>query len=108
MSEDDPRWTSAAQDFAELLAAIILTVSPSRILIGGGVGLGHRGLLELARPALLERLAGYLPGVDAATVQTLVEHAGLGGDAGPLGAIALGHLALESGASTRDSRGNLQ
>jgi fructokinase len=87
---------------------IILAISPSKILIGGGVGLGHRGLLNRARPALLERLAGYLPGVNAASVGTLVEHAGLGSDAGPLGAIALGHLALDGVASVRDSRDTVQ
>lgn len=104
LSDDDPRWGPAALDLAELLAAIVLGFSPSKILIGGGVGLGHRGLLNRARPALLDRLAGYLPGVNAASVKSLIEHASLGSEAGPLGAIALAHLALDGSASFQNSK----
>jgi len=94
VSDSDPRWATVASDLAELLAALALSYSPGRILIGGGVGLSRPQLLDLVRPVLVERLAGYLPGVTHATVRTLVGLAGLGANAGPLGAIALGHLAL--------------
>lgn len=95
VGDDDPRWATVASDLAELLAAISLSFSPSKILIGGGVGLGRRALLDRARPMLVDRLAGYLPGVTDASANALVGLAGLGADAGPLGAIAFGQRALQ-------------
>lgn len=100
VGDDDPRWATVASDLTELLAAIALSFSPSKILIGGGVGLGHRALLDRARPMLVDRLAGYLPGVTDASATALVDLADLGHDAGPLGAIAVGQLALQRATAT--------
>ena len=89
----DPRWAAAAFDLGQLFAALVLTVSPTRILVGGGVGLGEPAFVAAAARAAAGPLAGYLPGFDPA----LVRPAGLGPQAGPLGAIALGLDALGRG-----------
>lgn len=87
--DHDPRWGAFASDIAELAAAILLTMSAQRILIGGGVGLARSAVLEHARVLLVERLGGYLPFLDHGSVQTILRPPELGDQAGPLGAIAL-------------------
>jgi fructokinase len=74
-------------DIAELAAAILLTTSSQRILIGGGV--------DRARVLLLERQAAYLPYLDAATALTMLRTPALADRAGPLGAIALAMAAVD-------------
>jgi fructokinase len=87
---DNPVWRSVAQEIAELLVSLIMIASPERILIGGGVGMGQPFLFPLIRDAVAVRLQGYVAGLDRAALDTLIVQPGLGEDAGPLGAIALG------------------
>lgn len=94
IGDEDPRWSTVASDLGELLAVLTLAVSPGKIIVGGGVGMGRGALLQLARATFVERLAGYLPSVTAGSAQTLIAHPALGDDAGPRGAIALAQLAL--------------
>jgi fructokinase len=93
--DQDPRWEAVASDIAELAAAILLTTSAQRILIGGGVGLARTVLLDRARALLVERQAAYLPFLDAATAQIMLGAPALGEQAGPLGAIALAMAAVD-------------
>lgn len=94
VGDDDPRWHAVAADLSELAAALLLTTSPRAILFGGTVGLRRAALLPLVRRLAVDRLAGYLPFVSAATMTEIIRPAGLGTDAGPLGAIALATTAL--------------
>ena len=87
---------------AELFAAIIMTLSPNRILVGGGVGLGVPGLLDAAISGIPAIVGGYLPHLDPAGLRASIRQAGLGTDAGPLGAIA---LAASAAAADRASMG---
>jgi fructokinase len=93
---DDSRWGMVASDLAELVSAILLTTSAQRVLIGGGVCEGKPFLLPLVRAAAVERLSGYLPFFDGDSAAEIVRVPALGSDAGPLGAIALAHLAREA------------
>jgi fructokinase len=93
--DQDPRWEAVASDLAELAAAILLTTSAQRILIGGGVGLARPALLERARALLVERQGAYLPFLDAVTAQAMLGAPALGEQAGPLGAIALAMAAID-------------
>ncbi len=89
-----PIWRSVAAELAELMTTLIMTLSPERIVIGGGVGHGQPQLLALIRAATAERLAGYIPALDEAGLQRLICAPGLGAQAGSLGAIAVALDAL--------------
>lgn len=88
---DHPLWADIADALAELMATLVLTVSPERILIGGGVGQGNPGLLPVIRARTIELLNTYVAGIDA---DAIIRSPALGDRAGPLGSIALGLLAL--------------
>ena len=104
IAADDPVWTWVAANIAELLASLILTLSPQRIVIGGGVPQGQPAMLDLLPAAVLEWLGGYLAGVDRETLARIIVAPGLGADAGILGAVALALTALsESGGGMRDA-----
>jgi fructokinase len=96
LTPDHPVWPSVAQDIAELMVTLILTASPEKILIGGGVGMGQGFLFPLIRDAVADRLKGYVAGLDRAMLDTLIMPPLLGDQAGPLGAIALGLGALQA------------
>lgn len=94
IGDDHPVWALAAEDLAELCAALVVTVSPDRILIGGGIGVGRPALFPAIRSGVIERLAGYVAGLDSGTLETMIGPPGLGVRAGPLGAAAVARLAL--------------
>ena len=91
--DDHPVWDHVAADIAELCAAILLTISARRILFGGTVPLSRAFLLPSARRRVVERFEDYLPFLDEASAKTIIRPAGLGAEAGPLGAIALAQAA---------------
>lgn len=94
----DPLWQPVAGAIAELLATLILTLSPQRIAIGGGVGCGQPHLFPLIRARVATMLAGYVAGVDAGTLDMLIAPACFGDHAGPLGTFALALAAIEDSA----------
>lgn len=93
VGDDHPAWSQVSSDLAELCAMLLLSVSSQRILFGGTVALTRAFLLPQVREQVVTRLAGYLPFVDAAQIDERIQVAGLGADAGPLGAIALAQAA---------------
>ena len=90
LGPDHPAWSTVAEALAEMVVSLILTLSPERILIGGGVVTGMPFLLPMIRAATLVRLGGYVTGLTAALLARMVRPPALGERAGPLGAIALG------------------
>lgn len=93
LAADDPVWDLVADYLGQLLCSLALTVSPERIIVGGGVGM-NPNLLNRARARLRENLAGYLDALTTdAAIETLVVAPALGGDAGLLGAVALARAA---------------
>ncbi|GGY94797.1 ROK family protein [Novosphingobium colocasiae] len=90
----DPAWAPAARDLAELLAMTVLTFSPQRIVVGGGVTGRQPRLLSAAIGRMPAILGGYLRDCTAATLQDLVVAPHLGDDAGPTGALILAERAL--------------
>lgn len=95
LSSDDPAWEMVVWALGGLLHNLVLTTAPERILIGGGIFGGNDHLFPRLRSALVESLAGYATGDRiAAMIDDFVTPPGLGGMAGPLGAIVLGRNAL--------------
>src|SRR3546814_5529529 len=62
-----------AKELAELTAMLLLTVSPRRILIGGGVGMGQSHLFPMIRAHCAELLAGYLPDLNASALEDIIK-----------------------------------
>lgn len=112
---DDAGWEAVASDLAELFTAIMLTLSPDRIVVGGGIALGQPALVKRATVIAATRLRNYMPDYDMETLSAIVVPPLLGADAGPLGAILLAAAAAQSGTpgvrtslrseALRDSRG---
>ena len=94
LGPDAPEWAPVGHDLAELLAQLMLTLSPQRIIVGGGVANRQPHLLTRARSILPELLAGYLEPSDAAYFEALICPPALGDDAGPMGALCLAEQAL--------------
>lgn len=96
LPEDHQAWDVTAQAIALGLHAVVCVLSPSRIVLGGGVG-ANPAILRRVRPALVASLAGY---VDSPTITEHVEEfvvpPGLGGDSGVVGALALAQDLLRS------------
>lgn len=87
---DHPAWPLQARALARGLATLILTLSPQRLVLGGGVmQQGH--LFPLVREAVREAINGYVPLPDS--LDGFIVPTGLGSDAGVLGALALAHEA---------------
>jgi len=89
LNADHPQWTLQADYLAQLCATLVLTVSPRRIIMGGGV-MSCLALFPLIHQRMLHWLAGYVDHTE------LLQHAdryvvppGLGQRAGVLGALSL-------------------
>ncbi len=91
---EDPAWGYTAYYIAQAAMNLILTVSPERIIIGGGV-LGHPGLLEAIRARTQQLLAGYLKSPLLQNMDTYIMEPGCGGDQGVLGALKLAEEAAK-------------
>jgi len=91
---DHPAWELEAHYIALALASFVMTFSPQRIVIGGGVG-GRDDLLPVIRRNVQTFVNGYVqsPMITQAIEEYIVPPA-LGGRAGMLGAIALAQKAV--------------
>lgn len=94
LADDHPVWELVTRDVGEWLASVMLTVSPERIVLGGGVFGGRAALFPAIRARTAAALGGYVAGVDAARLAEVIRAPGLGERAGPLGAVAIGLRAL--------------
>jgi fructokinase len=94
-SDDHPVWRDVASDLAELCGTILLSTAAERILFGGSVATYRSFLLPWAREQLVAQLGSYLPYLTAESATDIVRPAGLGTEAGPMGAIALAQRAAK-------------
>ncbi len=87
---DHPAWALEAEYLALACVNLTMTLSPERIILGGGV-MHQRQLFPEIRRRLQERLAGYVrsPAI-LDDVESYIVPPGLGDRAGVLGALALG------------------
>ena len=96
LPEDHDAWPLEAEYLAYALDNFIVTLSPQRLILGGGV-MEQPQLLPLVRQRVQELLNGYVqhPMILERIEEYIVAPA-LGDRAGVLGAIALGQRALRS------------
>ncbi len=87
-------WDIEAYYLAHLCATALLTVSPEKILLGGGV-MARTALFPLIRRKTLSLLNGYLPFVTPDTIDALIAPPALYPDSGLIGALILGRTLAE-------------
>lgn len=92
---EHPAWDLEAHYIANALASYIVTLSPQRIIMGGGVGQNEH-LLKMVQQKTQSILNGYVksPAI-LENIQVYIVPPGLGNRAGVAGAIALAQLALQ-------------
>jgi fructokinase len=89
LDDDHPAWTLEAEYLSLGILAVVLVVSPEKVILGGGV-MEHRPLLGMVRRRLRELVAGYLDTPLLGTeIDSYLVPPALGDRAGVLGAIAL-------------------
>ncbi len=89
IAQDDPIWQLVGHAIAQMLHNIVLTATPRRIFLGGGVISAQPQLFPIIRRELQASLAGYVSSHELERVEDYVVPPGLGTLAGPLGPIAL-------------------
>lgn len=87
--DEHPLWNDVVEDLTELAAVLLLTHSAERILFGGTVALSRDFLLRQVANSIVFRLGSYLPFLDFAEASRVIQLAGLGAQAGPMGTVAL-------------------
>jgi fructokinase len=93
---DHPAWELEAEYIALALANYIVTLSPQRIILGGGVSQQPQ-VMQLVRRKVQARLNGYVQSPQILEqIDQYIVHPGLGNQAGVLGAIALAAQALQN------------
>jgi fructokinase len=95
LPDDHPAWALEAQYLALALANFVCTLSPRRIILGGGV-MDRRALFPLIRTRLQALLNDYVQAPEIRRdVDGYVVPPGLGSRTGVLGALALARAAAE-------------
>jgi fructokinase len=90
IAPDDPVWEPVVDAIAKLCNALVCATGPLRIAIGGGVPTGQPHLLPRIEAALVASIAGYLTLPEGPYIVAPA----LGGQAGPMGALALAQAAV--------------
>ncbi len=91
-----PAWELETEYISSALAAYVFTLSPQRIILGGGIGqVAH--LLPRVQEKTRAKINGYVQSPDVAEkIESYIVHPGLGNKAGALGAIALAKQAFQA------------
>jgi fructokinase len=92
---DHPAWELEAHYIALALANFVLTLSPQRFILGGGV-MQQQQIFPMIRANVQKCLNGYIRSEQISEqIDDYIVPPALGGRAGVLGAIALGYLEAE-------------
>ena len=93
LAANHPAWDLEAEYLAQALVNVVCTLSPQRIILGGGV-MDQEGLIENVRQKVQKLLNGYIKSAAVLeNIDTYIVTPGLGNRAGGLGAIALAQAA---------------
>lgn len=88
LADREEVWTLEARYLAQALCGYIMTLSPERITLGGGV-MHQPRLLPLVRREVERLLGGYMRGRGLADLDTYIVSPSLGDDQGVLGGVRL-------------------
>jgi fructokinase len=90
LEEHDPQWDIQADYLGQLCMTLVLTTSPRRIVMGGGV-MSQLRLLPMIRARVKDLLHGYVDRPEVLErLDEFIVAPSLGAQAGVLGALALG------------------
>lgn len=91
---DHPAWEEIADVMGYALVNLILTLSPKRIILGGGV-MQQPHLIPLIQGKVTQHMNGYLQVAELLyDIDKFIVTPGLGARSGLLGSLALGRMAL--------------
>ena len=90
--DDHPSFDFIAEYMAEALMTYILVLSPTKIILGGGV-MGRTYMLPKIRECLLEKMNGYIKTKEMSHLEDYIKTPSLGVESGIKGALALALLA---------------
>ncbi|WP_249029714.1 ROK family protein [Tannockella kyphosi] len=95
LAPDHIAWDMEADYIAQALCIYILTLSPKKIILGGGV-MHQKHLFPMIHHYVQEKLAGYVQKDEIITdaIKDYIVYPGLGDNAGVCGALALAKSAL--------------
>jgi len=101
LDPNDPLWDLEARYLAAGFYSIVLTLSPRRIIVGGGVA-GVPGLLDRVGHYMVRLNNGYVsrPALTDEGIGAYLVRPGLGGRSGVLGALELARMAYEETTSS--------
>ena len=85
-------WELEAKYIAQALTSIIYTLSPQKIILGGGV-MGQSQLFPLVRKYVLEYINGYIDTKELRNINAYIVPAALNGNQGIMGALKLAEMA---------------
>lgn len=88
LSENQKVWELEADYLATALVNYCLTLSPQKIILGGGV-MKQEQLFSLIRAKFREKMAGYIQTKEIEDLENYIVPASLGGDQGIMGAVKL-------------------
>lgn len=95
MADDEGFLELESAYIAQGIVTYIYSLSPQRIVLGGGVPDHAPKLMARVRAKVLEQINGYLATPELTDIDGYIVPPACGGDQGVLGAIALGAQALE-------------
>ena len=87
-------WDLEAKYIAQALTSIIYTLSPQKIILGGGV-MSQSQLFPLIRKYVLEYINGYIDTKELRNINAYITPAALNGNQGIMGALKLAEMAAE-------------
>ncbi len=87
-------WELESDYLAQAIVNFILTVSPQRIILGGGV-MHQEQLFPLIRQKVVEKINGYIRTPEMADMEHYIVPASLHDDQGIMGCVRLAELALQ-------------
>jgi fructokinase len=93
LDDDHELWDHAANALGGLCSTLLLTLSIEKIVLGGGIVMNRKGLMEKIRRRTVEQLNGYLE--LPADMSALICTTKFGADAGLVGAMVLAKEALK-------------